>query len=64
MPLFLTIFSGKISREELTDVLTNHGRMKVSLEEAGDYIAMVDTDSDGMLDYSEFVTLFTTKIGL
>ena len=64
MPLFLTIFSGKISREELTDVLTNHGRMKVSLEEAGDYIAMVDTDSDGMLDYSEFVALFTTKIGL
>ena len=45
-------------------MLTNHGRMRVSLEEAGDYIAMVDTDSDGMLDYSEFVTLFTTKIGL
>ena len=38
--------------------------MKVSLEEAAEYIAMVDTDSDGMLDYSEFVTLFTQKIGL
>ena len=58
------IFSGKISQEELTEVLTRHGRMRVSLEEAGDYIAMVDTDSDGMLDYSEFVTLFTQKIGL
>ena len=48
----------------MTEVLTQHGRMKVSLEEAGDYIAMVDTDADGMLDYSEFVNLFTTKIGL
>ena len=57
-------FSGKISRDELTNVLTAHGRMKVSLEEAAEYIAMVDTDSDGMLDYSEFVTLFTQKIGL
>jgi len=56
--------NGKISRDELTDVLTKHGRMKVSLEEADDYIAMVDTDADGMLDYSEFVSLFTTKIGL
>ena len=61
---FELTFSGKISRDELTNVLTAHGRMKVSLEEAAEYIAMVDTDSDGMLDYSEFVTLFTQKIGL
>ena len=64
MQFIINNFSGKISREELTEVLTQHGRMKVSLEEAGDYIAMVDTDSDGMLDYGEFVSLFTTKIGL
>jgi len=56
--------NGKISHDELTNVLTAHGRMKVSLEEAAEYIAMVDTDADGMLDYSEFVTLFTQKIGL
>ena len=38
--------------------------MKVTLEEAADYIAMVDRDDDGMMDYKEFVTLFTEKIGL
>ena len=65
MPVtFQLSFSGKISHDELTNVLTAHGRMKVSLEEAAEYIAMVDTDADGMLDYSEFVTLFTQKIGL
>ena len=44
--------------------MTDHGKMKVTLEEASDYIAMVDKDDDGMMDYSEFVTLFTEKIGL
>ena len=38
--------------------------MKVTLEEAEDYIKMVDTDDDGMMNYQEFVTLFTEKIGI
>ena len=37
--------------------------MRVSLQEAEEYIAMVDQDNDGMLNYGEFVTLFTEKIG-
>ena len=60
----LIVSSGKISRDELVKVLTDHGTMKVTLEEAEDYIAMVDTDDDGMMNYSEFVTLFTQKIGI
>ena len=66
MELFnqIIIFSGRISREELTKILTEHGRMPVSLAEAEEYIAMVDQDNDGMLNYGEFVTLFTEKIGL
>ena len=37
---------------------------EISLAEAEEYIAMVDQDNDGMLNYGEFVTLFTEKIGL
>ena len=62
--MILSDFSGKISKDELTKVLTSHGNMKLTIEEAEDYISMVDTDGDGMMNYSEFVTLFTEKIGL
>ena len=34
----------------------------MSVEEAEEFIAMVDKDGDSMLDYSEFVVLFTEKI--
>ena len=60
----ILILSGQISREELTKILTEHGRMPCSVEEAEEYIAMVDEDNDGMLNYKEFVALFTQKIGL
>ena len=33
--------------------------MRLSLEEAEDMISMVDSDKDNMMDYMEFVTLFT-----
>lgn len=56
--------NGRISREELTKILTEHGRMPCSVSEAEEYIAMVDEDNDGMLNYKEFVALFTEKIGL
>ena len=56
--------SGKISKEELTRVLTECGRMQLTMEEAEEFIAMVDNDGDGMLDYQEFVNLFTNKLGL
>ena len=38
------------------------GRMRMPVEEADELIAMVDKDGDSMLDYSEFVVLFTEKI--
>lgn len=38
--------------------------MPCSVTEAEEYIAMVDEDHDGMLNYKEFVALFTEKIGL
>ena len=38
--------------------------MKVSMDEAEEYISMVDSDGDGMINYTEFVTLFTQKIGI
>ena len=52
-------YSGKISSKELMKVLTEFGEMKLSLEEAEEMISMVDTDKDNMMDYMEFVTLFT-----
>ena len=52
-------FSGKISYKELMKVLTEFGEMKLSLEEAEEMISMVDTDKDNMMDYLEFVNLFT-----
>ena len=55
-------FSGKISCDELTKVLTEMGKMKMTVEEAEEFIAMVDKDGDSMLDYSEFVMLFTEKL--
>ena len=45
-------------------MLTECGRMQLTMEEAEEFIAMVDTDGDGMLNYEEFVNLFTNKIGL
>ena len=51
--------SGKISDKELIKVLTEFGEMKLSLDEAEEMISMVDTDKDNMMDYMEFVTLFT-----
>ena len=76
--------SGHVDSEELRRVLTECGRMKLTKEEADEFIdalhcptssssqwsdhffktGMVDADGDGMLDYSEFVQLFTDKLGL
>ena len=55
-------YSGKISSEELRKVLTVLGEMKLSLEDAEEMISMVDTDKDNMMDYMEFVTLFTKAV--
>ena len=59
-----TYFSGKISSEELKTVLTELGNMRLSLEEAEDMISMVDRDKDNMMDYMEFVTLFTQSMDI
>ena len=45
-------------------VLTELGEMKLSNEEVDDLISMVDVDGDSLLNYSEFVDLFTEKLVL
>ena len=42
--------------------MTEFGDARLSLEEAEDMIKMVDTDKGNMLDYMQFVNLFTKNI--
>jgi len=56
--------NGHVDSDELRRVLVECGRMKLTEEEADEFIGLVDADGDGMLDYSEFVQLFTEKLGL
>ena len=55
-------FSGYICSSELQRVLTQLGDMKLSSEEAKELIEMVDVDDDNRINYSEFVTLFTSDL--
>ena len=36
--------------------------MKLTTDEVDDLISMVDVDGDNLLDYTEFVNLFTEKL--
>ena len=53
--------SGCLSVEEVSDIMTNKGAMKLSPEELQEMLAKVDTDRDGKLQYEEFVKLFVQK---
>ena len=55
-------YSGTISCSEMRRVMTELGDMKLTNEEVEDLISMVDVDGDNMLDYTEFVNLFTEKL--
>ena len=57
-----SFFSGYICSSELKRVLTQLGDMKLSSEEAKELIEMVDVDDDNRINYSEFVTLFTSDL--
>ena len=63
--IFLKVFdadnSGCLSVEEVSDIMTNKGAMKLSPEELQEMLAKVDTDRDGKLQYEEFVKLFVQK---
>ena len=40
-------------------MLTEVGNMRLTAEEAGDLIALVDTEQTNKMDYMQFVKLFT-----
>lgn len=50
---------GKVSAAELGDILTKQGRNKLSDEEVEEMIESVDKDDDGMVNFDEFIKLFT-----
>merc|ERR1719411_2370336 len=50
---------GKVSAEELGEILTKQGKNKLTTEEVEDMISRVDMDDEGMVDFDEFVKLFT-----
>ena len=41
-----------------------HGEMKLTKQEVGEMIEMVDIDNDDRIKYSEFVILFTQHVDL
>ena len=43
------------------NILTSYGKMKLSEEDAEELLTVVDADGDDLLDYEEFVRLFTDK---
>lgn len=47
------------SLNSFRDVVTSYGKMKLSVAEADEMIRAADIDGDGMIDYEEFVALFT-----
>ena len=51
--------SGKISRDELRKIVTCYGRMRLSEADADEMLSAADADGDGLIDYEEFVKLFT-----
>ena len=42
----------------------DHGEMRLSKEEVGEMINMVDIDNDDRVKYSEFVKLFTEHVDM
>ncbi len=51
--------SGKISKDELKNVVTSYGKMKMTDEDAEDMLRAADFDGDGLINYEEFVKMFT-----
>merc|ERR1712228_981995 len=47
--------SGKVSAEELREVLTNTGQLNLSQEKVEQMILQVDQDQDGMVNFDELV---------
>lgn len=43
------------------NIVTSYGRMRLSDADADELIKSVDADGDEMIDYEEFITLFTGK---
>jgi len=51
--------NGFLTIDELRDIMTNKGKMKLSEAEVEEMIAEVDKDADGKLNYEEFIVLFS-----
>lgn len=56
---FDTDRDGHLTCEEMLTLLTEVGNMRLTVEEAQDLVAMVDTEQTDKLDYMQFVRLFT-----
>jgi len=51
--------NGFLTADELRDIMTNKGKMKLSNDEVEEMIAEVDKNADGKLNYEEFIILFS-----
>lgn len=51
--------NGFLSKEEIKDIMTNKGKMRLSVDEVEEMIAEVDKNRDGKLNYEEFIVLFS-----
>lgn len=55
--------SGKVTREEIREVLNSHERMTgVSMQQVETILSEADTDRDGSLDYEEFLRMMKRKL--
>jgi len=51
--------NGFLTNDELRDIMTNKGKMKLSNDEVEEMLAAVDKNADGKLNYEEFIVLFS-----
>jgi len=53
--------SGTLSADELREIMTEKGKMRLTHQEVDEMISEVDRDKDGKLNYAEFVRIFSSE---